>query len=543
MPWRCSSSASVSPAGPAPTMPTWVLMARHHLRPRASSRPTGVLPRVSDPDTPTSYLREPPGTHPDLDCPEYRSSGLRHPTQPLLYLPQDVTEITGPQLGPSASATATRTSPASTPASRSASASSSAGRLIDSGGRPLPAPLVEIWQANAAGRYGHRAITGTRRWTPTSRGRALPHRGGRELSLRDRTARRLPVEEPPQRLAAGAHPFLPLRPGVRAASRDPDVLPRDPLSPSTPSSTRSATGGARPDGGPFDLSRPSRSGPRLRLRRRAAWAGRHPLRGRAVIFPPTPSQTVGPFFSIGLEWVRAGELVGPRPARARWPRAVGCSTEHGAPVPDRVIEIWQADPTGRFADLQATAGLPAGRLPRLRAVPHRARRRRVLASHGQAGPRRRTAAGRRRRTSTCRCSRGAAAPLRDAVYFADEAPANGAIRCSGSVPAERRAHAAGRAGGGRLPLRHPPAGGRGAVLLCLLKTPVRRRLRARRRGHRGVERGLAAGDARHRGGARPGPKTAPGPSRGRRAITAVCRADEFDDGGHRGGERGQAATR
>jgi protocatechuate 3,4-dioxygenase, beta subunit len=30
-----------------------------------------------------------------------------------------------------------------------------AGRLLDSGGRPIPNALVEIWQANAAGRYRH----------------------------------------------------------------------------------------------------------------------------------------------------------------------------------------------------------------------------------------------------------------------------------------------------------------------------------------------------------------------------------------------------
>jgi len=30
------------------------------------------------------------------------------------------------------------------------------GRVLDSGGRPVPDTLVEIWQANAAGRYAHR---------------------------------------------------------------------------------------------------------------------------------------------------------------------------------------------------------------------------------------------------------------------------------------------------------------------------------------------------------------------------------------------------
>ncbi|MBV9917559.1 MAG: protocatechuate 3,4-dioxygenase subunit beta, partial [Solirubrobacterales bacterium] len=38
-------------------------------------------------------MREPP-----LDCPDYKSTALRHPKQPLVYLPAQVTELTGPQL-------------------------------------------------------------------------------------------------------------------------------------------------------------------------------------------------------------------------------------------------------------------------------------------------------------------------------------------------------------------------------------------------------------------------------------------------------------
>src|ERR1700729_4450743 len=58
--------------------------------------------QIYDPigETPTSYLRDPPEAHPPLDYPPYKSTSLRHPKQPLVYLPQMVTEITGPQLGP-----------------------------------------------------------------------------------------------------------------------------------------------------------------------------------------------------------------------------------------------------------------------------------------------------------------------------------------------------------------------------------------------------------------------------------------------------------
>src|SRR6201986_5543244 len=50
-------------------------------------------------DTPTNYIREPVGTHPPLDYPPYKSTALRHPTQPLIYLPQTISEVTGPALG------------------------------------------------------------------------------------------------------------------------------------------------------------------------------------------------------------------------------------------------------------------------------------------------------------------------------------------------------------------------------------------------------------------------------------------------------------
>ena len=39
------------------------------------------------------------GVHPPLDSPEYKSSALRHPNQPLIALSQQLTEITGPLFG------------------------------------------------------------------------------------------------------------------------------------------------------------------------------------------------------------------------------------------------------------------------------------------------------------------------------------------------------------------------------------------------------------------------------------------------------------
>lgn len=77
----------------------------------------------------------------------------------------------------------------------------------------------------------------------------------------------------------------------------------------------------------------------------------------------TPSQTVGPFFAIGLPW-DAGPLCVPRDTPGAI--AVGGTVYDGAGdlVPDALIEIWQADPAGLFADLHEHGG-PA-RLPGFR---------------------------------------------------------------------------------------------------------------------------------------------------------------------------------
>jgi protocatechuate 3,4-dioxygenase beta subunit len=109
-------------------------------------------------DTPAGYSREPAGAQPPLDYPPYRSTALRHPKQPLVYLPHALTEITGPQLFSDLKlderdSDLTRQH-AGEPIGERIVLS---GRLLDTEGKPLRDTLVEIWQANAAGRYAHRA--------------------------------------------------------------------------------------------------------------------------------------------------------------------------------------------------------------------------------------------------------------------------------------------------------------------------------------------------------------------------------------------------
>jgi protocatechuate 3,4-dioxygenase beta subunit len=97
--------------------------------------------------------------HPPLDSPEYRSTALRHPREPLVYLPHTVSEATGPQLGdlrPGPLDHDLTRQHAGEPVGERITVS---GRLLDGAGRPIADSLIEIWQANAAGRYRHRRDT------------------------------------------------------------------------------------------------------------------------------------------------------------------------------------------------------------------------------------------------------------------------------------------------------------------------------------------------------------------------------------------------
>jgi protocatechuate 3,4-dioxygenase alpha subunit len=62
----------------------------------------------------------------------------------------------------------------------------------------------------------------------------------------------------------------------------------------------------------------------------------------------TPSQTVGPFFSHALPWPDGPYVVAAGTAGAFWLRGRVLDGA-GDPVPDALVESWQADPAGRFA--------------------------------------------------------------------------------------------------------------------------------------------------------------------------------------------------
>ena len=102
------------------------------------------------------YRRPYPGTKPDHLHPLYRSSVKRAPTKPQIYLPHTLSEVTGPSFGPETvnlkACDLTRQHSGESLGERIIVS----GRVVDENGRPVPHTLVEVWQANAAGRYMHK---------------------------------------------------------------------------------------------------------------------------------------------------------------------------------------------------------------------------------------------------------------------------------------------------------------------------------------------------------------------------------------------------
>lgn len=101
------------------------------------------------------YAREDAGAPPSL-VPDYRSTMLRAPLQPPLAIPQTLTETTGPggcwdRLMGSALADLTKQHQGEPLGQRIIVT----GRVLDEQGRAVPDTVMEIWQANAAGRYIH----------------------------------------------------------------------------------------------------------------------------------------------------------------------------------------------------------------------------------------------------------------------------------------------------------------------------------------------------------------------------------------------------
>jgi protocatechuate 3,4-dioxygenase beta subunit len=103
------------------------------------------------------FLRRDRAWHPAADTPRYRSTSLRAPRRALLSLPQSIGELSGPVFGHD------RIDPLDSDLIRNYASDGEAigerivvhGKVMDEMGRPVPHALIEIWQANAGGRYRH----------------------------------------------------------------------------------------------------------------------------------------------------------------------------------------------------------------------------------------------------------------------------------------------------------------------------------------------------------------------------------------------------
>ena len=98
------------------------------------------------------------GTQPLHNSPGYRSTQVRYPHRGLVAIPggHTVTELTAPRFDPAHY-------PARDDLTRHGAHQAMgeriivAGRIVDEDGRPQRGVMVEVWQANAAGRYHHAA--------------------------------------------------------------------------------------------------------------------------------------------------------------------------------------------------------------------------------------------------------------------------------------------------------------------------------------------------------------------------------------------------
>jgi protocatechuate 3,4-dioxygenase beta subunit len=93
------------------------------------------------------YRRAPEGTHPPLLSPDYASTVLRAPKDPLIHVPQTLTEITGPLLGEGRLAELDHDLTRQHQGEPLGERIIVHGRVLDGDGRPIRNTLVEVWRA------------------------------------------------------------------------------------------------------------------------------------------------------------------------------------------------------------------------------------------------------------------------------------------------------------------------------------------------------------------------------------------------------------
>jgi protocatechuate 3,4-dioxygenase, alpha subunit len=138
----------------------------------------------------------------------------------------------------------------------------------------------------------------------------------------------------------------------------------------------------------------------------------------------TPSQTVGPYFSIGLPWEDGPDAVPAGTEGEIWLRGRVLDGER-EPIPDALIETWQADPHGRYE----TPGFRGfGRCPTDADGNWAIRTVKPGAAAGQAP-----------HVAVAVLARGLLKHVFARIYFADEAEANAADPVLGGLDEAARA--------------------------------------------------------------------------------------------------------
>ena len=105
-----------------------------------------------------AYYQRDRGCHPPALTSAYKSSVVRSPQRALLSVPNTLSEMTGPvfghdQIGPKDNDLILNYAQSGEPIGPRIIVY---GRVLDENARPVPGALLEIWQANAGGRYRHK---------------------------------------------------------------------------------------------------------------------------------------------------------------------------------------------------------------------------------------------------------------------------------------------------------------------------------------------------------------------------------------------------
>lgn len=104
---------------------------------------------------PAQYRRPYWGTQPEYRFDPYGSTQQRAPAQPLVSVPQTLSETTGPHFGADFVKKGDNDLTTGNGGSPLGERIIVSGRVLDENGRPVPDALIELWQANSAGRYLH----------------------------------------------------------------------------------------------------------------------------------------------------------------------------------------------------------------------------------------------------------------------------------------------------------------------------------------------------------------------------------------------------